>query len=288
MLSVALRSVGALSLLVVSAGGCAKRRTEVEVVVPPLVVSPAVPPVRARCPAEMAVSGDVCVDRWEAHLVTRDEAGGVVPASPYERPLAGKRYEAASAGGVVPQGYVSRIEASAACANAQKRLCTAREWLRACEGAERTAYPYGTHARAGACNSGKPHLMQKLFGGDMRIYRFDAHYNSPKLNRYPGFLAPTGDYPECVSDAGVLDLVGNLHEWVSDPVDASFRKLLTERHVDFHVFETATDGNGVFFGGFYSTSDQNGVGCGYVTPAHGPSYHDYSTGFRCCKDAAAP
>jgi hypothetical protein len=38
-------------------------------------------------------------------------------------------------------------------------------------------------------------------------------------------------------------------------------------------------------GGFYSTTDQHGAGCAYTTIAHEPSYHDYSTGFRCCADA---
>jgi formylglycine-generating enzyme required for sulfatase activity len=233
----------------------------------------------------MALAGEVCIDRWEAHLVVRDAAGHPTEASPFARPVAGVRYEAASSPGVAPQGYVSRPEAAAACTNAGKRLCTAREWLRACEGPTKTAFPYGERLRAGACNTGKPHLMQKLFGADMRIYRFDAHYNSPKLNKYPDFLAKTGDHADCVSAEGVFDLVGNLHEWVSDPVDASFRKLLTERHTDFHVFETATNGNGAFMGGFYSTTDQYGTGCSYVTPAHEPAYHDYSTGFRCCRDA---
>jgi hypothetical protein len=38
-------------------------------------------------------------------------------------------------------------------------------------------------------------------------------------------------------------------------------------------------------GGFFSTHEQLGPGCKYVTYAHEPSYHDYSTGFRCCADA---
>ena len=39
-------------------------------------------------------------------------------------------------------------------------------------------------------------------------------------------------------------------------------------------------------GGFYSTANQHGAGCYYTTIAHEPSYHDYSTGFRCCMDAS--
>lgn len=238
---------------------------------------------RARaCPPEMALVGTTCVDRWEAHLVLPTGER----ASPYDRPREGVRHQARSAPGVVPQGYVSRVEASAACRDAGKRLCFAREWLAACEGASRTRYPYGNAAREGACNTGKPHLMQKLFGPDTRIYTFEAHYNSPKLNRFPGFLSATGEHTGCVSEAGIHDMVGNLHEWVADPVDARFRKLLVERHADQHVRDSATDGNGAFLGGFYSTREQHGVGCSYITPAHEPAYHDYSTGFRCCRDAA--
>ena len=52
---------------------------------------------------------------------------------------------------------------------------------------------------------------------------------------------------------------GNLHEWVAD-VDGTFR------------------------GGFYADAVLNGTGCLYRTTAHAASYHDYSTGFRCCAD----
>jgi len=43
-------------------------------------------------------------------------------------------------------------------------------------------------------------------------------------------------------------------------------------------------GKGVFMGGFFSTTNEHGSGCEFVTMAHEPKYHDYSTGFRCCKD----
>ena len=36
----------------------------------------------------------------------------------------------------------------------------------------------------------------------------------------------------------------------------------------------------------YGDAEQNGPGCHYVTSAHEITYHDYSTGFRCCADAA--
>jgi hypothetical protein len=38
-------------------------------------------------------------------------------------------------------------------------------------------------------------------------------------------------------------------------------------------------------GGFFMDTHLNGEGCDYRTTAHDFSYHDYSTGFRCCADA---
>ena len=63
----------------------------------------------------------------------------------------------------------------------------------------------------------------------------------------------------CTNDYGVYDMVGNLHEWTSDP-------------------------NGTFQGGYYLDTHINGDGCGYRTTFHPMSYCDYSTGFRCCAD----
>ena len=82
----------------------------------------------------------------------------------------------------------------------------------------------------------------------------------------PGGLAHTGAFKRCVSPDGVYDMVGNLHEWVDDGPDVN--------------------GHGRFRGGCYGDAENNGHGCFYVTSAHEPTYHDYSTGFRCCSDPA--
>jgi hydroxymethylpyrimidine/phosphomethylpyrimidine kinase len=41
-------------------------------------------------------------------------------------------------------------------------------------------------------------------------------------------------------------------------------------------------------GGFFSTKSEHGDGCTFTTAAHDVRYHDYSTGFRCCRDATEP
>jgi formylglycine-generating enzyme len=197
------------------------------------------------------------------------------------------RYEARSEAGVFPQGYISRVEADAACHNAGKRLCSMSEWRKACEGRHETIYPYGPNALAGRCNSGKAHLLQMRFGPDARRWKYDENFNDPTLDAEPGFLAKTGDYEGCASEAGVLDLVGNLHEWVSDTVDQGFIDKVQAEDVQ-RSHQPWREGNGVFLGGFFSTTTELGPGCKYITYAHEPSYHDYSTGFRCCEPARLP
>lgn len=198
------------------------------------------------CPAGMARVEDFCIDRWEAHLAD---------ASPFEVPTGGL---AVSEAAVVPQGYVSGTVAAAACTAAGKRLCTATEWTRACRGPTGTTYPYGNAYVAGACNDVRAeHPVVTLFGTGAT---FDAQQmNDPRLNQLPDTVDPTGANAACVSAEGVYDLHGNLNEWISDP-------------------------GGTWKGGFYVEAVQNGSGCLYTTTAHPVSYHDFSTGFRCCAE----
>jgi formylglycine-generating enzyme len=238
------------------------------------------------CPAGMARIQNYCVDRFEATLVEVGSDGQEIPHPAFERPEEGVRYEARSRAGELPQGYISRVQAEDACDNAGKRLCNVTEWYEACRGSKHTTYPYGNEVEKDRCNISKMHLLGKLFGNDPAGWLYDKHFNSPRLNLEPGFLSHTGDHPGCVSDHGTYDMVGNLHEWVSDTVDQSLATRLpmvdgVRRSIHKHT------GHGVFMGGFYSTTAQQGQGCNYVTLAHEPPYHDYSTGFRCCTDAKA-
>jgi hypothetical protein len=222
--------------------------------------------LRPRCPDDaMTLIGAFCVDRWEAYVVELDAHGAEHPHSPYE-PVDGLTVRAKSAPHAVPQGYISQVQAAGACAQAGKRLCTAMEFRVACSGADESNwYPYGgeTHV-PGYCNEGKGSMVPVLYGNDPSTWTY-ADFNDPRLNQIDGGLAPTASYPHCESPYGLFDCVGNLHEWGADPADAN--------------------GHGRFRGGFYGDAEINGHGCLYVTSAHEPTYHDYSTGFRCCADA---
>jgi hypothetical protein len=235
------------------------------------------------CPDGMVKIGRYCIDRWEAHLAVRDVSGAVTALPFFARPPEDGAYLAESTEGAFPQGYISRVEAARACKNAGKRLCSMGEWQRACAGKLGTHYPYGRKLVADRCNMGKPHLLSIRFGADAKKWTYDA-FNDPSLDREPGFLEVTGARQECTSDTGTYDMVGNLHEWVSDTVDEEFVQRLEAEPVE-RKHQGWRDGNGVFMGGFFSTHEQLGPGCKYVTYAHEPAYHDYSTGFRCCADA---
>jgi formylglycine-generating enzyme len=220
------------------------------------------------CPGAMAYISTMdarsyCIDKWEGSLVEirgREE----VAHSPYE-PVGTKKVRAVSRSGVVPQGYISKSEAEAACKASKKRLCTADEWQLACRGKKPTTFPYGDERKEGYCNdSGRApiaSLHPELSQDD--LYSSNEALNDPRINQAPNTVAPSGRYSKCKNAFGVFDMVGNLHEWTA---------------------ETAGS-RGTFRGGYYQDTRLNGNGCNYKTVAHDVAYHDYSTGFRCCADA---
>ena len=220
----------------------------------------------AACPEGMALIGDrFCIDRWEAtvELVAPDGTARPHPANePLTQPASGYLYRARTAPGVLPQSYVSGREAEAACAAAQKRLCEPVEWRAACSGSDGYAYPYGRTRRPDTCHDTGASPMLVLYPEQVKRGFFGMQeMNDPRLNLVQNGLAKTGAYSACVTDAGVFDMVGNLHEWTRDP-------------------------NGTFQGGFWLDTHEHGDGCAYRTIAHDFGYHDYSTGFRCCADVA--
>lgn len=241
--------------------------------------------VPSACPEEMVHIGETCVDRYEAHLVVQQGDGSLQRHPEFERPPEKRRFEARSAPGVRPQAYISSLEARTACENAGKRLCSLEEWSMACRGPEDTTYPYGKEFDRHKCNMGKRHILAELYGKDPLAWTYEG-FNDPELIKQ-GALAASGEYSACTNAYGAFDMVGNLHEWVADRVDRTLpSKLDMPKKIERTV--PRKRGNGIFMGGFFSTFHQHGRGCNFITIAHEPRYHDYSTGFRCCRDAASP
>jgi hypothetical protein len=209
------------------------------------------------CPPGMITAGDVCIDRHEASLVVIDGDGRVIGShSPYVHPTADVR--AVSIEGAVPQGYIDADTAEQACVAAGKRLCTDGEWLRACRGASDRLYPYGDRVQPGTCNDARDsHPAIEYFGtADPSVFSMLGH---PCILQVPDGVQTTGAHPQCVTEDGAFDMMGNLHEWTADAA-------------------------GTFRGGFFVDTVLNGPGCTYATTAHDRSHWDYSTGFRCCAD----
>jgi sulfatase modifying factor 1 len=252
---------------------------------PPLGL--AEPLVAGRCGADMVdVAGRFCIDRYEATLVDTRLARAISPYFAPERSAAlralaaftdgfpagapamprppdfelSELFEprAVSQANTTPNGYVSGLLARRACENAGKRLCTAGEWVTACRGQQNRQFPYGATYEAGACNVGREAHPAALLWGDASKNHLD-----PRLNLVEGpggpLLRRTGETARCRSEwglDGVLDMVGNLDEWVDEP-------------------------GGAFLGGFYSRATVNG--CEARVTEHPPEYFDYSTGVRCCR-----
>jgi formylglycine-generating enzyme required for sulfatase activity len=209
-----------------------------------------------------SVGGRYCIDRFEAATVEVLPGNRIRHHSPYE-PVDGLVVRAVSRRGVIPQAYISRDEAEAACENAGKRLCTDEEWVTACKGKHPSQFPYGDVRKDGFCNDSGISSFNWYYGpgnGDppgQEAYTW-ANLNDPRLNQRKSTVAPSGSFRKCRSSFDAYDLVGNLHEWTASK-------------------------SGTFRGGYYLDTHINGDGCDYRTTAHAPSYHDYSTGFRCCR-----
>ncbi|HEX4445334.1 MAG TPA: SUMF1/EgtB/PvdO family nonheme iron enzyme, partial [Polyangiaceae bacterium] len=98
----------------------------------------------------------------------------------------------------LPVNRQSWTDARAACAAAGARVCTESEWTYACEGEEMRPYPYGWSREPTRCNGDRTDL---LVPGDHR--------------RLLDHRERAGAHPDCASPFGLLDMAGNVAEWVS-------------------------------------------------------------------------
>jgi formylglycine-generating enzyme required for sulfatase activity len=102
----------------------------------------------------------------------------------------------------LPMTNVSWHEARSYCAFARGRLPTEAEWEKAARGSDGREFPWGDEPDCTRGNWGN-------FEGEGPCAQSDQ-------GRNPGHPVPVGSYPRGASPYGVLDLAGNVWEWVED------------------------------------------------------------------------
>lgn len=152
------------------------------------------------------------------------------------------RHEYVPPGQSLPANHQSFTLAQKTCGQLGKRVCRESEWNFACEGEQMRPYPYGFTRDPDACNADRTDVLGAA--GRLRDLR-----------------APPGSHPRCASPFGVLDLSGNLEEFVA--IDGTFPVRPAMK-------------------GAYWQPGRNF--CRAAQTAHDRFYRGTETGFRCCAD----
>jgi sulfatase-modifying factor enzyme 1 len=224
------------------------------------------------CAGDMVeVSGEYCPDieqpclRWlPEEPATPKRCAEFAPSSACKASTQKKhfcidRYEFPNKSGERPIVMKSWQQAADTCKARGKRLCGESEWTLACEGAQRLPYPYGLKRDANACNIDKPRAdVDEKALADPRRQRAEVS------RLWQG--EPSGARAQCSSPYGVMDMTGNVDEWVVNEGGSM----------------TANPFKSGLKGGYWGPVRDR---CRPMTTVHGPDFSFYQIGFRCCGDA---
>lgn len=154
-----------------------------------------------------------------------------------------------------PISGISAYEAENLCAGVGKRICTYDEWYAACIGKSRQLFSYGQYHTL-ACNDHKTGYIQPDW----------SQMGTPSWKIYVKSLYkadPIGSHPQCQSDEGVYDMLGNIREWT---------KATKSRY-------------GYIIPASYWYGDMaDNLSCSYKITNHAPTFASYEFGVRACKD----
>ena len=172
------------------------------------------------------------------------------------------KYEHPNQPGAHPSWMVSWWDAEATCRAEGKRLCYGSEWTMACEGPERTPFPYGWERDQTACNIDNIYINPRL----NQMYSQNPEVALRELTKLDQSVT-SGAMERCKSGYGVHDMTGNFDEWVTRD-DAP-------RPGDKGKWSALKGGA---WGHVRNA-------CRPRTTSHSPEFTYYFISFRCCSDA---